>query len=145
RLAEAGYLQYEVSAYARDGRQCAHNLNYWRFGDYLGIGAGAHGKLSAPGAARITRTAKLKVPRSYLERHERGERFGSEADIATADLPFEFMMNALRLEAGIASASFGERTGLAADAIEPGLREARRRGWLVDDPARIAASESGRR
>jgi len=144
-LADAGYAQYEVSAYARDGRRCAHNLNYWRFGDYLGIGAGAHGKLSDAGAQRIMRTTKLKLPRSYLDRSARGEAFGTVADVAAADLPFEFMMNALRLHEGVDVSSFATRTGLSDSAIAAPLREAHARGWLVDDPSRIAASELGQR
>ena len=142
-LAAAGYAQYEVSAYAREGRECAHNLNYWRFGDYLGIGAGAHGKLTDAGAARIVRTSKAKLPRSYLERAARGDAFGTPADVAAEDLPFEFMMNALRLRDGVDAASFAGRTGLADDAIADALRRARGRGWLVEEPARLAATELG--
>ena len=145
RLAEAGFAQYEISAYARDDRQCAHNLNYWRFGDYLGIGAGAHGKLTDARTKRIVRTAKVKLPRSYLDRAARGEAFGSVAGIAAIDLPFEFMMNALRLHDGVDASLFPARTGLGADAIDARLREARARGWLVDDPARIAATDLGQR
>jgi len=144
-LAAAGYAQYEVSAYAQGGRRCEHNLNYWRFGDYLGIGAGAHGKLTDARAKRIVRTAKVKLPRSHLDRAARGEAFGSVAEIAFADLPFEFMMNALRLIEGVDASTFRARTGLDDDAISARLREARARGWLVDDPARIAASELGQR
>jgi len=143
RLAAAGYAQYEVSAYARDGRRCAHNLNYWAFGDYLGIGAGAHGKLSEDG--RVVRTTKVKLPRGYLERAERRGAFGTQAVVGAADLPFEFMMNALRLNDGVEAASFTERTGLAADAIATTLQQARARAWLLDDPARLAPSELGRR
>jgi len=144
-LADAGYAQYEVSAYAREGRRAAHNLNYWRFGDYLGIGAGAHGKLSDAAQARIVRTAKLKLPRSYLDRAARREAFGTQADVAAIDLPFEFMMNALRLEEGVDAALFGERTGLAPAAIAVQLAQARQRGWMVEDPARLAATVLGRR
>jgi oxygen-independent coproporphyrinogen-3 oxidase len=143
RLASAGYAQYEVSAYAQDDRRCAHNLNYWAFGDYLGIGAGAHGKLSDD--ARIVRTSKVKLPRSYLERAARREAFGTQAEVGVADLPFEFMMNALRLNDGVEATLFAERTGLAADAIAATLQHARMRGWLLDDPARLAPSELGRR
>ncbi|GAA0718895.1 radical SAM family heme chaperone HemW [Dokdonella soli] len=145
RLAEAGYAQYEVSAYARDDRRSAHNLNYWTFGDYLGIGAGAHGKFSDAASGRIARTTKVKLPRSYLERAERDEAFGTNTDVARADLPFEFMMNALRLNDGVASPLFAERTGLAMDALDDGLRVARERGWLERDPARIIPTELGRR
>lgn len=142
-LAADGYAQYEVSAYARDGRECAHNLNYWRFGDYLGVGAGAHGKLTDAHTARIVRTSKVKLPRSYLERAARGEAFGTASDIAAEDRPFEFMMNALRLRDGVDAASFAERTGLADAAIADTVRRARERGWLVSEPARIATTDLG--
>jgi oxygen-independent coproporphyrinogen-3 oxidase len=145
RLAAAGYAQYEVSAYAQDGRQAAHNLNYWTFGDYLGIGAGAHGKLSDPASGRIVRTAKVKVPTSYLDRAARGETFGTQVEVAAAERPFEFMMNALRLNDGVDATLFAARTGLDAAAIAPLLHEARTRGWLDTDPARLAPSELGRR
>ncbi len=145
RLAEAGYEQYEVSAYARDRLRSRHNLNYWRFGDYLGIGAGAHGKLSDPTDARIVRTTKYKVPRGYLEHAARGDGFGSAQAVAQADLPFEFMMNALRLNEGVDAALFTARTGLAASAIDAPLRDARARGWLAPDPARIVPTALGRR
>jgi len=142
-LAAAGYAQYEVSAYARAGRACAHNLNYWRYGDYLGIGAGAHGKLGGADARRIVRTTKVKLPRSYLERAARGEAFGSVAEVAAEDRPFEFMMNALRLREGVDAASFAARTGLALDVVADVARRARARGWLVDDAMRIATTDLG--
>lgn len=145
RLAEAGYEQYEVSAYARDRLRSRHNLNYWRFGDYLGIGAGAHGKLSDPADARIVRTTKYKVPRGYLEHAARGDGFGSAQGVAQADRPFEFMMNALRLNEGVDATLFTARTGLAASAIDAPLRDARARGWLEPDPARIVPTALGRR
>jgi oxygen-independent coproporphyrinogen-3 oxidase len=143
RLAAAGYAQYEVSAYARDGHRCDHNLNYWAFGDYLGIGAGAHGKLSDD--AHVVRTTKVKLPRGYLERAARHEAFGTRAEVGAADLPFEFMMNALRLNHGVEAATFPLRTGLDATAIAGRVEDARARGWLLDDPARLAPSELGRR
>ena len=145
RLADAGYEQYEVSAYARDRLRSRHNLNYWRFGDYLGIGAGAHGKLSDPVDARIVRTTKYKVPRGYLEHAAGGDGFGSTHAVARADLPFEFMMNALRLNDGVYVALFTERTGLGAGEIEAPLRDARARGWLEPEPARIVPTALGRR
>jgi oxygen-independent coproporphyrinogen-3 oxidase len=145
RLGEAGYAQYEVSAYARDGLRSAHNLNYWTFGDYLGIGAGAHGKLSDTGSGRIERSAKLKLPRSYLERAVSREAFGSTSEVADKDLPFEFMMNALRLNDGVAMPLFAARTGLAPAAIEDRLRDVRARGWLDADSTRIVPTELGRR
>jgi oxygen-independent coproporphyrinogen-3 oxidase len=140
-LAAAGYAQYEVSAYAQPDRRCAHNLNYWAFGDYLGIGAGAHGKLSDDHG--IVRTTKVKLPRSYLERAARGEAFGTIAEVDAKDRPFEFMMNALRMRDGVDAPSFAERTGLADGAIADAMRRARERGWVVDDTARIAATELG--
>lgn len=145
QLASAGFAQYEVSAYATAGRRCAHNLNYWRFGDYLGIGAGAHGKLSDAATGRIVRTTKLKTPTSYLERGARREPFGSQSEVAARDLPFEFMMNALRLNEGVAAGDFADRTGLTDAAIATTLASARTRGWLVEDPARIAATALGQR
>ena len=145
RLAAAGYAQYEVSAYARDGRRCLHNLNYWSFGDYLGIGAGAHGKLTEATSGRIVRTTKVKAPRSYLERAAGGAAFGTRAAVAPADLPFEFMMNALRLNEGVASASFLERTALTRDAFADAWRVALERGWLENDPTRLVPTELGRR
>ncbi len=145
RLANAGFVQYEVSAYAHDGRCSAHNLNYWGFGDYLGVGAGAHGKLSTGANGRIVRTTKLKSPRSYLERFARGEAFGTNAEVAPADLPFEFMMNALRLNEGVARVTFAQRTGMPEAMLDPTLAQATSRGWLVADTDRFAATELGRR
>ncbi|HEY0231851.1 MAG TPA: radical SAM family heme chaperone HemW [Dokdonella sp.] len=145
QLAAAGYAQYEVSAYAQAGRECVHNLNYWHFGDYLGIGAGAHGKLSASADGRIARTTKLKLPRSYLERAERGEAFGSAADVAPSQRPFEFMLNALRLNAGVEWRVFEQHTGLTRAALDAPVAAAYARGWLLDDRARLQPSESGRR
>ena len=145
RLAQEGFVQYEVSAYARDGLRSCHNLNYWCYGDYLGIGAGAHGKISDAASGCIVRTAKYKLPRGYLEHAARGDGFGSSQHVAREDLPFEFMMNALRLNEGVATALFAERTGLDASVIEPTLRAARARGWLEADETRIVPSELGRR
>lgn len=145
RLAEAGYAQYEVSAYAYANQRSVHNLNYWTFGDYLGIGAGAHGKLSHAANESIIRTTKLKLPRSYLDRAVRGEAFGSATAIAREDLPFEFMMNALRLNEGVAMPLFAQRSGLAPGTIDCKLNEARARGWLETDPERLVPTELGRR
>jgi oxygen-independent coproporphyrinogen-3 oxidase len=145
RLAQAGYAQYEVSAYARDGLRSRHNLNYWSYGDYLGIGAGAHGKLSDAASGRIVRTAKYKLPRGYLEHAARGDGFGTSQAVGSADLPFEFMMNALRVNEGTTPEAFSARTGLDALVIEPVLRDARSRGWLEIDAARIVPTELGRR
>jgi oxygen-independent coproporphyrinogen-3 oxidase len=135
-LAESGFAQYEVSAYARRGARCRHNLNYWLFGDYVGVGAGAHGKISLGVPERVLRTEKPKQPRDYLE-HLRAARaarvqaaFGERRWVARADLPFEFMLNALRLNEGFASADFEARTGLGMSAAAPTLNAALARGLV---------------
>jgi oxygen-independent coproporphyrinogen-3 oxidase len=130
-LARAGYEQYEVSAYARAGARCRHNLNYWTFGDYVGIGAGAHGKVSLELPGRVLRSAKPKQPRDYQLQLTADPPFaGDRRPIALVDLPFEFMLNALRLNEGFACAEFTGRTGLRIDAIAPRLAAARERGLL---------------
>ncbi|MDZ7621543.1 MAG: radical SAM family heme chaperone HemW [Candidatus Competibacteraceae bacterium] len=141
-LARYGYQQYEVSAYARPGQRCRHNLNYWEFGDYLGIGAGAHGKLSDPANGRIHRLWKLKQPRDYLAAAGTATGIGGDAPIREADLPVEFLMNALRLVEGVPATLFAERTGLPLAALEPGLGRARER--VMEDLER-GASERGLR
>jgi oxygen-independent coproporphyrinogen-3 oxidase len=138
-LAAAGFEHYETSAFAKPGRRCRHNLNYWEFGDYLGIGAGAHGKLSF--ADRVARHERVKQPREYL---------AASGDIAqrvieVKELPFEFMLNAARLVEGFATGLFPARTGLQALALEPGLRAAEAGGLLERDAARIRPTERGRR
>jgi oxygen-independent coproporphyrinogen-3 oxidase len=145
QLAAAGYAQYEVSAYARAGQRCVHNLNYWSFGDYLGIGAGAHGKITDATTCTVTRTAKVKLPRSYLDRAQRAESFGTIDPVATAQLPFEFMLNALRMNDGISIAEFAQRTGLPRDAIDAPLFRAREQGWIDADNSWLRPSERGRR
>ncbi len=192
KFAQAGYAQYEVSAYARDGRRCAHNLNYWRFGDYLGIGAGAHGKITGDGrrgeperlrdaggivcegerprhgrrgqgclasagsaslatgdesstVATVRRRWKVKHPRAYLENANTASRIGGDAQVAREELPFEYMLNALRLTDGTPLGEFQKRTGLALETIETPLREARERGWLEEAPRILRATELGRR
>lgn len=139
-LAAEGYTQYEVSAYARPGKQARHNLNYWTFGDFLGIGAGAHAKLSTP-AGRIQRTWKTRLPKDYLDRSkafQAGERV-LEAD----ELPFEYLMNVLRLTEGVPSELFGQRTGLPLQQLAEARREAEQRGLLQSDPARLVATPKG--
>jgi len=143
RMAESGYQHYEVSAYARHGRLCRHNLNYWQFGDYLGIGAGAHSKISFP--ARILRQARLRQPGSYIEGALRGTPLAESAEVRRGDLAFEFMLNALRLNAGVPRRLFVERTGLPMSAIEPALRDAEQRGLLTADIELIAPTALGRR
>src|ERR1700735_2012401 len=145
-LAEAGYVQYEVSAYAREGARCRHNLNYWSFGDYVGIGAGAHGKITANLPHGVERTEKARQPRAYLEQGgaiERRGRLGERKPVPATDLPFEFMLNALRLNEGFAVADFESRTGLAANAVEPRLRAALERGLLEFAPPRWRPSALG--
>jgi oxygen-independent coproporphyrinogen-3 oxidase len=143
RLAEAGYVQYEVSAYAQSGRRCRHNVNYWEFGDYLGIGAGAHGKISA--AEGIRRRWKIRSPRAYLQCAGMPRRIGDNDTITAEQLPFEFMLNALRLNDGVPLRDFTARTGLPVHAIAAPLCEARARGWLTEDPARLQATALGQR
>ncbi len=141
RTGLAGLQRYEVSAYARPGHHCRHNLNYWQFGDYLGIGAGAHGKLSF--AHRIVRQVRTRDPRLYMERALAGDAVAQEEDVRLADLPFEFMLNALRLRQGFALAEFSARTGLAITAIARQLDEAERRGWIMRDLQRVQPTERG--
>lgn len=141
RCASAGLGRYEVSAYARSGRPCRHNLNYWRFGDYLGIGAGAHGKLSF--AQRVLRQVRWRDPLRYMEQALAGQPLASEHEVALAELPFEFMLNALRLREGFALADFSERTGLPLSVIEPPLAEAQARGWIERDALHLRPSARG--
>jgi oxygen-independent coproporphyrinogen-3 oxidase len=145
RLARAGYRQYEISAYAREGRRCAHNLNYWRFGDYLGIGAGAHGKLSDAAAGTVRRRWKTRHPRSYMEAAAGPARIGGDGVVGADELPFEYMLNALRLIDGVPLADFAERTGLPPQSIAAPLADARRRDWLADDPHRLRTTALGQR
>lgn len=143
-LAASGYERYEVSAFARPGFRCRHNLNYWRFGDYLGIGAGAHGKLTSPDGA-VRRRLKPAHPRLYMERVEAGG-LDPGSRIGEADLAFEYMLNVLRLAEGFTEAEFTARTGLPFAAAAPGMAEARRLGLLRQRPAgRWRPSRRGRR
>ncbi|MEY3381559.1 MAG: hypothetical protein RL468_2157 [Pseudomonadota bacterium] len=137
----AGLQRYEVSAYAKPGHHCRHNLNYWQFGDYLGIGAGAHGKLSF--AHRIVRQVRVREPRLYMERALAGQAMAQEEEVARADLPFEFMLNALRLRQGFALSEFSERTGLALTAIQLPLEHAEHKGWVKRDLQRVQPTERG--
>ncbi len=143
RLADAGYRHYETSAFAKPGHRCRHNLNYWSFGDYIGIGAGAHGKLTSHEGVR--REVRHKHPNAYLEAAATGN-FIQEANwVATADLPFEFMMNALRLLDGVPRTQLELTTGLPLTSIDRQLGIAQSRGLLEIDAARIRPSEHGRR
>ena len=139
RLAHAGYAQYEVSAYARAGAQCRHNLNYWRFGDYLGVGAGAHGKLTRDG--RIMRTARHRSPARFMAAATSAARMAEERVIETAELPFEFCLNALRLVDGFDSETFEERTGCP----DPSSSPPARRRLSADSSSRPASAGRRRR
>jgi putative oxygen-independent coproporphyrinogen III oxidase len=145
RLAEAGFAQYEVSAYARPGRQCAHNLNYWRFGDYLGIGAGAHGKITLPAEETILRRWKLKHPQAFMQHAGSAQAIGGDERIAVEQRPFEFMLNALRLQQGFSLGDFEARTGLPRASIADAVQAAEARGWLLADGDRVRPSEAGAR
>ena len=145
-LAAAGYAQYEVSAYAKGGARCRHNVNYWLFGDYLGLGAGAHGKLSSGLPARILRTVKPKQPREYLEQIRSAHAaVGTRTYIPAADLPFEFMLNALRLNDGFEPERYAQTTGLDLCALQNRLEKGRNRGLLEQHRQGWRATELGRR
>lgn len=144
-LAGAGYAQYEVSAYARDGMRCRHNLNYWRFGDYLGIGAGAHGKLTLGAEQAVLRRWKHKHPATFMDTAGTPASIGGDERIEPARRPFEFMLNALRLVDGVAWSDFEARTGLPRAAIAPALARAVDAGWLLDDGQRLVPTDLGRR
>lgn len=143
RLATAGFVHYETSAFAKQGEACRHNLNYWTFGDYLGIGAGAHGKVSD--AFRIRREARHRHPRRYLDGARTGDFVSSRVDVTGTDLPGEFMMNALRLTDGVSQALFTERTGLPWSRIENTVVAGRRQGLLDDADGRLRPTALGRR
>jgi putative oxygen-independent coproporphyrinogen III oxidase len=142
-LADHGYRQYEVSAYAREGYRCRHNLNYWRFGDYLGIGAGAHGKITNAAERTITRAWKIKHPQHYLESAGQPDRQGGQATVPRNDLPFEFLMNHLRLREGFPEAAFGERTGLPLEVLEPELSDCIAAEWLDRRDGVIRCTDTG--
>ena len=143
RTAAAGYEHYEVSAYAKPGHRARHNLNYWQFGDYLGIGAGAHSKLSFP--HRVLRQARYKQPQSFMEAAGKGNAVAEEHEIGRADLGFEFMLNGLRLTQGFDPNLFGERTGMPINAIEKALNEAEAKGLIYRDFRVIRPTELGQR
>jgi coproporphyrinogen III oxidase-like Fe-S oxidoreductase len=139
-LADSGFEHYETSAFAQPGRRSRHNLNYWEFGDYLGIGAGAHGKVSFPD--RVTRHARIKQPKEYLASTN---SIAEDKTVSPAALPFEFMLNALRLVDGFPVELFQARTGLPLSSIEPRLQQAENKGLLERDWKRIRPSARGRR
>jgi oxygen-independent coproporphyrinogen-3 oxidase len=133
--------RYEVSAFARAGQRCLHNLNYWQFGDYLGIGAGAHSKLSYP--HRVVRQVRQREPQSYMARALHGHSIASEEEVPRSQLPFEFMLGALRLREGFELARFTERTGLPVSALAPALDQAQARGWITQDLRRVQPTATG--
>jgi oxygen-independent coproporphyrinogen-3 oxidase len=143
KMAGAGYEHYEVSAYAKPGHRARHNLNYWSFGDYLGIGAGAHSKLSFP--HRVLRQVRYKQPASFIEAAQKGNAVSEEHEIGRADMGFEFMLNALRLTGGFDPNLFGERTGLSITMIEKALNEAEAKGLIYRDFKLIKPTEMGQR
>ena len=136
-----GMDRYEVSAYAKQGHRCAHNLNYWQFGDYLGIGAGAHSKLSFP--HRVLRQVRWREPAAYMARAGEGAAVSNETEVSRAELPFEFMLNALRLREGVPMTQFLERTGLPPSSITKALDSARAKGLLEADPRRLTPTARG--
>jgi putative oxygen-independent coproporphyrinogen III oxidase len=137
----AGLQRYEVSAYAREGHRCWHNLNYWQFGDYLGIGAGAHSKLSF--AHRVARPVRVRDPRLYMERALAGNAVVSADEVTRKALPFEFMLNALRLKDGFTLLQYMERTGLPLSSIAAGLAQAEQKGLIARDATRVWPTERG--
>jgi oxygen-independent coproporphyrinogen-3 oxidase len=144
-LADAGFAQYEVSAYARPGRQCVHNLNYWHFGDYLGVGAGAHGKLTLGSDQSILRRWKVKHPAAYLANAGTAAAIGGDETLEPLRRAFDYMLNALRLNAGFAVDAFEARTGLTRADIAPQLAQAHASGWISEDAGRVVPTELGRR
>ena len=141
RTAAAGMQRYEISAYAREGHQCWHNRNYWQFGDYLGIGAGAHSKLSF--AHRIVRQVRFRDPARYMDQALAGAPLAQDGEVRRADLPFEYMLNALRLREGFALQDFMERTGLPLSSIAKGLDAAQAKGLITRDLGRVVPTERG--
>jgi len=139
--AAAGLQRYEISAYARPGHRCWHNLNYWQFGDYLGLGAGAHSKLSF--AHRVVRQVRAREPGLYMQRAQATHAVVQHTEVARTELPFEFMLNALRLQEGVALSTLTERTGLPLTAFQAALDEAERKGLLARDWQRVWPTERG--
>ena len=137
----AGMARYEISAYAKPGHGCFHNTNYWQFGDYLGIGAGAHSKLSFP--HRVVRQVRWREPKLYMDNALAGNALSQDEDVKRADLPFEYMLNALRLRDGFLLQDFVARTGLPLTSIEPGLQQAEEKGLITRDMVRVRPTERG--
>jgi oxygen-independent coproporphyrinogen-3 oxidase len=142
-LNAANYQQYEVSAYAQPQQQCRHNRNYWEFGDYLAIGAGAHGKITHPADGSVTRYHNYRQPSEYLQHAPQGNARSGTQTLTTNDLSFEFMLNALRLRDGFALPLFSERTGLSVEHLQTGLNQARQRGLLGLIGEQVRPTEHG--
>ncbi|MGV6817523.1 MAG: radical SAM family heme chaperone HemW [Thiotrichales bacterium] len=142
-LAEAGYTRYEVSAFAQKDQQCAHNLNYWEFGDYLGIGAGAHSKITMPATSEVLRQIKHRSPSRYLKFAAQGEEMGTERLVCESDISFEFFLNGLRKVEGVTKEQFEQRTGLCVDAFEVKLAELRARELISSKNDRIQCTSLG--
>jgi len=145
RMRAAGYTQYEVSAFAEPGRECRHNLNYWTFGDYLGVGAGAHGKLSDLATGTIARRVKIRDPGRYLQRAGKGAATAAQWSVAADDLVFEFALNALRLSSGFSFTLYETRTGLPRSTLETGLQRGTARGLLRRKLGGVQLTDLGRR
>ncbi|QKE41194.1 MAG: oxygen-independent coproporphyrinogen III oxidase-like protein [Ferrovum myxofaciens] len=142
-LMAAGYEPYETSAWARGGDYCRHNLNYWRFGDYLGLGAGAHGKLTGPWG--IERQRRARQPEAYMRAVERGTPVEEVQNVTAQDIPFEFMMNALRLSKGVPREMYERHTGLSLQGLQPLLSQLEEEGWLEANPRRLCPTFRGQR
>jgi oxygen-independent coproporphyrinogen-3 oxidase len=145
RLANAGYIQYEVSAYAQQNKQCKHNLNYWRFGDYIGIGAGAHGKLTHVSTASVIRRSKQKQPQKYIETAGTPACIQTNETIAKDDMGFEFMLNALRLNNGFNINLFTDMTGLPLSTIQSSLDQALSEDLITIDKEMLRPTQQGQR
>ncbi len=143
RLTAHGFEQYEISAWALPGERCAHNLNYWRFGDYLGIGAGAHGKVTLPAQAAIMRLSKKRHPKAYLQATMGGDFRSTEHPVAAAELAFEFFLNQLRLRDGVRIADFEPRTGLGWSEVEKPVSLACAKGLLEERSGHLLPTELG--
>ena len=144
RLAGAGFEQYEVSGYAQRGRRCRHNLVYWQFGDYLGVGAGAHGKLTQVGTGAVERTVRVRHPAAYLAAASPQERLCEVRTVPESDLPFEFALNSLRLLEGFSERQFADRTGLPWAALQMPIQQAVARGLLEKRGDRWRPTARGR-
>jgi oxygen-independent coproporphyrinogen-3 oxidase len=142
-LTAGGYGQYEVSAWARAGRECRHNLNYWQYGDFVGIGAGAHGKLTNPGDGAVSRRVRKRHPREWMQAVQRGDAVAENRILTAEERVFEFFLNQLRLRRGVSRAHFEARTGLGWERVAERVAEAEERGWLAWEGELLAPTELG--